>query len=224
MTSQQSKLPRQTTTVVASVKTGYDVAPSAVGLPSTQRLHHITRNILPYLHYGAERLGKSGIIGIALAVFSLFVFISANLPLHQQVSLQAEQLEQARVAGRSSQGHEAVPTPQLRASRFVAALPGRNDVPRVLGSVVAVAAATGIELEQGRYELVAGDAGGIDRYEMAIPVVGTYPQIRQFVENVLAREPGVTLDSMRLERSSVADTTVAADLRFSILLGGQNER
>ncbi|MGB5719363.1 MAG: type 4a pilus biogenesis protein PilO [Woeseiaceae bacterium] len=176
--------------------------------------------IVPYLSYSAQRIGKTGIVGLTLVVFSAITFISGNLPLHQQYADQSTELAQVRTEADDLRAGTIAESPQIKAGRFVEGLPTIDDVPIVMGSIVTVAAASGIELEQGTYEYVAPDGATIARYQMTLPVVGTYPEIRKFIENVLATAPAVSLDSLRIERGRVADTTITADLKFSILLGG----
>jgi hypothetical protein len=173
---------------------------------------------LPYVAYGAARIGRAGIIGLALCIFSLITFLSGNLPLRQQVSDQSADLALARDSQAPGREHVSDKSPQAQANRFVASLPGRNDVPAIMGSVITIAAASGIELEHGSYEYLATDDAAIARYRMTLPVSGSYPQVRKFVENLLATVPAIALDSIRIERDNISDQTIAADLRFSVLL------
>lgn len=176
--------------------------------------------VVPYLSYGAQRIGTLGVVGISLCVFSVFTFFSGNLPLHQKYADSSLELNRIRNVAEQARSGTTAASPQQQATKFVADLPTVNDVPAVMGSIVAVAAASGIEFERGTYEYVASDGDTIARYQMSLPVVGSYPEIRQFVENVLATVPTVALDSMRIERGKVSESTISADLKFSILLGG----
>jgi Tfp pilus assembly protein PilO len=172
------------------------------------------------LSYSAQRIGKTGIVGLALVIFSAITFISGNLPLRQQYADRSAELAVARKDASDLRAGTVAETPELKATRFVDGLPTIDDVPIVLGGIVTVAAASGLELEQGTYEYVAADGSSIARYQMTLPVVGTYPEIREFVEDVLATAPAVSLDSLRIERGAVSEATITADLKFSILLGG----
>ena len=209
-------------TVVRPVVTEVEVvAPASPATSTALRLRETTSAIIPYLSYGAQRLGHLGVVGISLCVFSLIAFTSGNLGLRQQVSDQAAELVVAREAAGSNSLQASDASPAAAASRFVASLPGRNEVPQIMGSVVTVAAAAGIELERGSYEYVSSDDGAIARYRMSLPVNGSYPQVRQFIENLLAAVPAIALDSMRIERDNISDQVIAADLRFTVLLEGE---
>jgi Tfp pilus assembly protein PilO len=172
------------------------------------------------LHYGAQRLGRFGIVGLTLCVFSLITIASTNIPMRQQLALQSAELDSARAEAAEARRPGTIQSPQQQATSFVSKLPTRNNVPEIMATIVSVATASGIKLERGSYEYIATDTDTIARYEMSLPVTGSYPQVKEFVENVLATVPSIALDSMRIERGDIADSVIAADLKFSILLGG----
>ncbi|MCP5093130.1 MAG: type 4a pilus biogenesis protein PilO [Gammaproteobacteria bacterium] len=176
--------------------------------------------IIPYISYGAKRLGKTGIIGVSLLFFSAIAFVSGNLPLRQQLAAQAVELDSARTLAVDRRSGALADTPQQQAARFIESLPTEHDVPDIMTGIVTIAATAGIELERGSYELTPADSGAISRYQMSLPVTGSYPEVRKFVENVLATVPAITLENMRIERDVVSNRIIAADLKFSILLGG----
>jgi len=194
------------------------VALASSAATTALRVRESTSAIVPYLSYAAQRLGHLGVVGLSLCVFSLIAFTSGNLALHQQVSDQAANLVVAREAVANNAMRDSDPSPAAAAGRFVDSLPGRNEVPQIMGSVVAVAATAGIELERGSYEYVSSGDGAIARYRMSLPVNGSYPQVRQFIENLLATVPAIALDNMRIERDNISDQVIAADLRFTVLL------
>lgn len=202
----------------------HSIAESEVRLPSastrTSLLRSTASTVLLYGSYSANRLGKMGVVGFSLVFFSVVVFVSSNLPLRQNLASQVAELNVVRGAAANQRSGTVLETPQLRAATFVENLPTVTDMPRIMSGIVAVAATTGIELERGTYEFVAADGDAIARYQVTLPISGTYPKVREFVENVLASAPSVALESMRIERGKVSDQVISADLKFSILLGG----
>ncbi len=54
------------------------------------------------------------------------------------------------------------------------------------------------------------------RYQIAFPVTGPYPQIRAFIDSTLATMPAVGLSELVLERKSIADVNVEAQLRMTV--------
>ncbi len=176
-------------------------------------------SVVPVVFLGVKRIGKVGIVGISLCIFSLVMFLSNTLPLRDQVASQTMDLEQARSAETQHQGTNPQGTPQDQASAFKRSLPTGNDTPQILGSLVAVAAASGVTLERGDYAYIVPAAGEIGRYQISLPVTGSYSQIRQFIENALAAVPAMALEKLRFERKSVSDPVIAAELQFSVMLG-----
>lgn len=190
------------------------------GSTAVSKLQQSRATVVPYLHYGAQRLGRFGIVGLTLCVFSLITIASTNIPMRQQLALQSAELDSARAEAAEARRPGTIQSPQQQATSFVSKLPTRNNVPEIMATIVSVATASGIKLERGSYEYIATDTDTIARYEMSLPVTGSYPQVKEFVENVLATVPSIALDSMRIERGDIADSVIAADLKFSILLGG----
>jgi hypothetical protein len=210
-------MPAKITTVPVKVSESENLPSGLISKLSMVRAS--ASSIVPYASYAANRIGKLGIVGLSMCMFSVIAFVSTNVPLRQELASQTVNLDAARSTAADERSGRTSATPQQHATNFVASLPTPNDVPIIMGSIVAVAAATGIELESGTYEYVLADSDSIARYQMSLPVIGSYPQVRKFIENVLAAVPAVALESMRLERDSVGDQVVAADLKFSILLG-----
>lgn len=173
--------------------------------------------VVPYVNYAAQRLGKLGIVGVALAVFSLVTLWSTNLPLREQLAAGNASLEQ--VAAGPQAANSPAATPQVQLERFLDELPTRDDLPGMLNKVVAASSATGIQLDEGRYELApAGQTGHIARYRLSFPVTGSYPQVRGFIEQALVAVPSMSLDGMTLERSEIADQVVTAELDFAVFV------
>lgn len=211
-------MPVETTPNPEVKKTRNTNLPGTTGIPSIVR--NAAAAVVPYVSYGANRLGGIGIIGVALLICSAMAFITANIPLRQQLAVQEATLDSARTIAAEQRSGIAVDTPQQQAEEFVSSLPNARDVPDILTGIVAVAATTGLELQRGTYELVMADGDAISRYQMSLPVAGSYPKVRRFIEDVLATMPTVALESMRIERDEVSNQIIAADLKFSILLGG----
>ena len=70
----------------------------------------------------------------------------------------------------------------------------------------------------GRYEFTPAKSGQIARYRLAFPVRGSYPQLRRFIDGTLGAVPAVGLEGLRLERASVDEEVLDADLRFEVIV------
>ena len=54
------------------------------------------------------------------------------------------------------------------------------------------------------------------RYEIVLPVSGSYPQIRDFLRRSLDEVPVLSLDQLSLKRESRNDSAVHAELRMTL--------
>jgi hypothetical protein len=177
------------------------------------------RAVVPYANYAAQRLGKLGIIGIALCVFSAVTLVSTNSPLRQQLLSDTVTLEQLESAPDGANASATRATPQAQFETFLDELPTRNDLPALMGQIVAASASIGVDLEEGHYELVAaGKAGHIARYRLSFPVMGSYPQVRSFIDQALVAVPAMSLDGLTLQRGDITDRVVTAELDFAVFV------
>lgn len=87
-----------------------------------------------------------------------------------------------------------------------------------LAQLYVVARATGITLRQGDYRLVHDKDSRLRRYQVVLPVQGSYPGLRQFVSATLRTLPNAALEQVSFERHRIEDTAVQAQLRLTIYL------
>ena len=189
--------------LVARAGTPVPVAPTGRGL----RL--MAARALAQLQYRSERIGHSGLAGFALLATALALFVGANLP--QRAAVTALRAELARG------GHAADDTAaaQARINALVATLPARASVPELMERILAQADAAGVELQRGQYEYVPLRDGVAAHYRISLPVHTTYPQLRRFIDGTLATLPAVAVEGLRIERKSIGEEAVDAELRLT---------
>ena len=56
------------------------------------------------------------------------------------------------------------------------------------------------------------------RYEITLPLTGSYSQIRSFLKNALAEIPVLSLDQVNLKKDRPGDGPVNADVRMTLHL------
>jgi hypothetical protein len=167
---------------------------------------------VPMLSYQLNRLGRGGVAGAGLILFSAIFLFAAVLPQHQQILSLRGEIREAQLAGTTDQ------SPRVRLGRFMEKLPKRSELPAIAGQIFKLAAASGVVLDQGRYELAPLHSGHVARYRMSFPIKGPYPNIRRFIDSTLSTIPAASVDGMRIERKTAGDANVDADLRFSIFV------
>jgi len=180
--------------------------------------NHTTSSLIAFAQYGAQRLGHVGVVGISLIFFSIVASYSANGPLHEKTSSQAAELESLRLTSGNTNRAERKDDGTLSAQQLIDELPAHNDLPEILGQILTIATASKLSLDQGDYEFADTQSSAISSYRLTLPVRGSYPQVRQFIEQTLAAMPYVALEGLRVERNEISDQIIAADLEFAVLI------
>jgi len=159
---------------------------------------------------GAMGLTSLGLLG-AGALFSVF-FLN---PL-QEKNRQLESALARHAAGRPVQPGMA----SGKLESFYAYL-GKSEAPTDwLAKLYGIGKATGVELQSATYRTPAGEKGAarIERYEIVLPVTGSYLQLREFLRRALAEIPVLSLDQMTLKRETRTDGEVQAELKMTLHL------
>ena len=185
-------------------------------IPITRRL---TRDWLPSLAWTVKRTGQRGLIGLGLLAAAAIFLVSTHWPLADEVlSLRGDLVSAtAAVSARAAQG-TVIPSDDPR--RLLDALPARVDMPKTLGVILVQADAAGLAMDSGKYDVAATRTGAITRYNVSFPVSGSYPAVRSFIDQVLKNVPSASLSELAIERKSIADGVVEANIRLTLYTRG----
>ncbi|MEN9706025.1 MAG: hypothetical protein RLZZ393_1904 [Pseudomonadota bacterium] len=151
------------------------------------------------------------VAGACLVVAAAGILGLRTLPTRAAIAALDGRLQQQVAAAR------ALPAPAKAAK--AQALPLRDQAPQVVERIMREAVAAEVDLASAKYEFVAARDGMLARYAMTFPVHASYPKLRRFIDKVLAGEPSVAIESLRIERKSIGVKTVDAELRLSLFLG-----
>jgi hypothetical protein len=88
----------------------------------------------------------------------------------------------------------------------------------VIGVIYTQAKASGVALDTGHYLYSPPKAGSLGRYDVEFPVKAGYPAIRGFIDGTLKAVPAAALAKLNVERKTVGDPAVSADIGFTIFL------
>jgi hypothetical protein len=179
-----------------------------------RRAEHLLVRAVPQLQYQLMRVGPVGLTGLGVLLAALVAAVALLLPAQRSVVALRDALTKA--------GH-ASPVkakPELTPQQFAASLPTREQIPAVLGVVLAQATEAGIVLEQGRYTYSPATTNRLAHYTFEFPVKAEYGSVRGFINKSLAAVPALGLDKLHVERKNVGDTLVSADVGFVIYLRG----
>ena len=161
----------------------------------------------------ARRLGPAGLLGAALLVLALGLFLIQVQPLQQKTLQQTQQLDSLRLAAQS-----IAPAPIATAPDPLAMLPPGSSAAGTLGELEQLALAHGFELVRGQYSVAAVNHARLARWQMVLPVEASYPALHAFVAAALERLPNLVLDEVKLKRDRIEDVELQAELRFSLFV------
>lgn len=159
--------------------------------------------------YQVRRVGAATVAGIAAVVLAVTLYVANNLPQGGVIASLKAQL--AHLASPAA-GAKAITAPP---AAMLSSLPARDEGPEIVAKIVEEARASGVELPRGQYEYVPARDGVAASYRMTFPVHATYPQLREFMDRTLVALPAVAVEGMRIERKTVGDEGVDAELKFS---------
>jgi hypothetical protein len=151
--------------------------------------------------------GAAMLLGAALLwLFALKPLDSENDRLLRSVS---EASRRPQGAPRASDG----PLAQVRV--YESRLPPVATSADWAGRIYKIGRANGLVLPSGDYRLEAKADDRVLRYRVTLPVTGSYPQVRDFVLEVLRDVPSAALDDIQLRRDA-GGTRLEARIRLSL--------
>lgn len=167
-----------------------------------------------------DALGVTGVLGLGVLVFCVPFYLTAVAPVQRE--LEAQRAAAERLKSRSP--YRPVPmddrADELR--RFQGLFPPVENLADEVEHLYSLARKAGLELQRGEYRLETRKAG-LAAYRITLPVNGTYPQIRSFIDAVLGETPITSIDALRFERRKVAESQLDAQVRLTIHLRLRDE-
>ena len=172
------------------------------------------------LRLWAQRLGVSGTVGLGLCSFAVMFYLSAVLALEAEQTQIVEELETSLVpVQRPGVSPTVAPrTPKEQLSDFYAIFPPAKDVHETLRKINQLAEKQHLVLQAGHYHVIDDHAGRLVRYEAALPLVGPYPNVRQFLRAVLAEVPSASLAKVDVEKNMMGGAQAKTTVSFTLFL------
>ena len=183
-----------------------------------------------------KTLGVWGLLGIAIIVASGIFYIVNFLPTSQQL-LQAQNTLQNKLQNKleitqknnQENSQKEVPvqvapaqTSAQEITEFYKQFPAGASLPTWLRLIDTTALKRHLVLNRGDYKLTQTKQGQLQRYEIVLPVSGSYVQIRQFIADVLLQLPALALSDLQMKRDNVMSPIVEARLVFVLFLQGDS--
>lgn len=183
--------------------------------------HRLSVKFRWHLKAGLAYLGWPGSVGLGLLALCLTVYLVVLLPAQDRLTNMRTQVSSLHAQLAKNQAmKKATSAPEDNLPHFYQFFPAHVATPDMLGKLYAAAADAGIALEQGEYRPETGKGDKLDRYQITLPVTGSYPQIRKFIARLLADLPAISLDGVSLQRQKISDMQVESQIKLTLYLGG----
>lgn len=165
------------------------------------------------------RHGWGGVVIVALLALS-----GTALLMHQHWAHAADeaQLRLTRLNAEIETARRqlsAIPksTPeQERHALLRTALSTQDDVMPLVRDVFAQARQHGLIAKEAEFRLTSQGFAGLQQQQVLMPLQGTYPAFRSFVNDLLRSQPGVSVDQIQIKRAVVAQGAPEILVRLSI--------
>jgi hypothetical protein len=164
-------------------------------------------------------LGAPGLVGLVLTLLAPLILLGGILPLQNKVASLRQELTQ-----KPAQPVRATPViPPEKAltaelATFEERFPTVDQLSDQLDILFELAKKHGLLVDKGEYTLIERAGGAMRRFEVTLPVTGTYPQIRTLLLDALHKLPAAALSDVTLEREKIADSRAKATLRFVVFV------
>lgn len=170
----------------------------------------------------AQRLGWPGLAGGLLLVLALGYSALGLLPARQDLAALEQQLaaDRAQLAA-AVPSRERTPrggTPPAQLEELRRNLPAQLDATGAIDRIYGLAQQEGISLSRGEYALGLDPNTRLARYQVLLPVRGSYPQVRRFLHGLQAELPALALEEVELQRKLIADSQLEGRVRMTLYL------
>lgn len=171
-------------------------------------------------HRWLRACGRQALLAVALLVLGAFFYLEAIVPAQalrdaqrdRALALGKQRSLPAGLAGRLADS----PSEQLLA--FYKRLPAERALPDALEKIFATADRHLVSVNEGEYKLSREKAGKLVRFQLTLPLRGSYPQIRHFLAALMDELPMLALENIQFDRQKVADADVDVKVRLVLFL------
>lgn len=169
-----------------------------------------------------RRLGPGRSIAILLLVFATALW-SWIVPQAQRRAAQQHdalvRLQRAPAPGSALAAARSTSVPQQRLAAFYDMLGERRYAEQQLGNLFSIADQAGLKFAQGEYKLRYDAPSRSWRYQLVLPVRGSYAALRRFTEKMLVALPFAAIDDLGFSRQTIGEPLLDARLRMTLYLG-----
>lgn len=161
-----------------------------------------------------QALGVPGIAGAVAVLLAVAMLLLAHGWDVQAARLQTE-ADALRINLRAQRA-TAVEAPPVTPQQWQANLPPAAERQQRLADLLEMGLRAGLASSRTEHRLTVDAASGLERLRISMPVSGGYAQLRRFIGAALAHDPALSLDSLKLRRTTPVAAEVEAELVWSL--------
>jgi hypothetical protein len=170
------------------------------------------------LQYEARRLGWQGLAGLVLIGASLVAAFSIVLPQAERLRLLENEAAQLRRELPRQRMMQPEQTPLEALAAFYDLLPDEHAIAGQIALLLSAASDHDLAPDKAEYAVTRSTAADFVRYQITLPVRGSYPDIRKFANQALHDLPAAALNEIAFQRENIDSDEVEARLRFTLFL------
>lgn len=180
-------------------------------------VHFNIRHGLIRLRWRLACLSNPGKLGVGMLILALVVVFAAILPQEKIKNTLKQKV-------RSAQAKQAEFPEQIKLNDdqalqvFYDFFPRSDSSPFWINDLDKIARNRGMEVSRGDYRLVLEKEAKLARYEIQLPVRGSYPQLRAFIADALQAIPALALASVTIKRENIQTGRIDANLGMYLYL------
>ena len=165
-------------------------------------------------------LGRPGAIGATLLLVAMAWGLFGLWPESRELQqLEARAAAARERVARVASGVEAAPLqPGQQLASLQQNLPAQQEATAAIERIYATASREGIALARGEYALALDPQTQLARYQILLPVRGSYPQLRRFLRSVRSQLPALVLEDIDLQRKQISETELDGRIRMALYL------
>jgi Tfp pilus assembly protein PilO len=165
-----------------------------------------------------REMDRYAVATVLLATLALGLYALAVRPLQSQAQALRERVA-ALESHTAVQGRHAEPArPASQLAVFYDQLPPVAQAPEVVRQLHAHAHGAGLALQRGEYRPLADASAKLVRYQIVLPVKGSYQQVRRFLTGAMRDMPELALDGIAFRRDKDGASQLDVELRFTAFL------
>jgi len=177
-----------------------------------------------WLQYHARQFGWQGLSGITMLLGSATLALTIVLPKTDKLDQLSREVEKLRIEIPQHQGKWIDRSPQASLNTFYHFLPAEHQTTNLLATILVAANDNELTVDKADYALTRNSQAAFSRYQITMPISGSYVNIRKFTNQVLNTLPAAALNEITFKRQDISAETIEARLRFTIYLGKEQQQ